>query len=242
MGGFALVVEILLPGLRVSGDADHLLTALLAENLSSQQIVLLSFEGARCPLVLSHPHLSLVKGFLVDNRRDTVWVTDIMITKQAIVSRILKDLLNGIVVKQLPVGFDDSFLLELSCHSTHGKPVFIEHTKDLSYKDRFLFDDGISSVIVFVSVSPSPTHVLSVLGIDLQTTVDLLRKIFGIDLAHGIQDRFHNDSARVIGDMFVDGNKLYFVVSQDSLVLHGIQSVSGKRSYFHTKTTSKPWL
>lgn len=203
-------------------------TAVAAEQLGGQQIIVLGFMTSRGFSVLRQLLLNPIKQVLRNNRRNSIGYNDISIFVLSNVAAIAEHVLNAVEVQRLPQLVADAIFVQPVPQLLHGRAlvIFLER---IQYKGsgqrinlKMLF------LINYITDRQCAAVKLALQRIFFSAADDLFRQICRVVFRIAFQHGFQNDALCALGDHFRCGHHFHAVPFQLRFIPCAVITVSRK--------------
>ena len=223
----ALVVAVLPRGVARPDNARHHSSALSAEELCGEQIVVLAPVHCRSLFVSGHTLLYAVERCFVYDCGNGVGNYDVAEFILADILAVGENAKHGVVLHCKALVLDAALVEQLD-DIVDAHPVEIAR-EDLSYDGRKRLVDLIVVGIIHI-VAEGRTHAVAPCfeGVLRHAALDLFGKLRRIEFGIAFEDSLQQNAVRTLRDAFLRGNDAHAVLFENVLVVGGIVAVAGK--------------
>ena len=225
---YALVVVMNKPRSARSALSAEIGSAITAEQLGRQQIIVLCFMTGRSLFVLCHLFLHTIKQIFGNNGRNAIRDNDFSVTVLTNVSSIVQHVLDTVVGHFLSAGILDSFLIEPITNLRHSRTFIIslERFKDKRRGQRI--DLEILLAVNDISEGMGAAVVFAFQRVFCHAPYNFFCKVSRIIFSHSLKHGFQQNTLGSIGDRFGCGNNFYSVFLELCLISCAVIAISCK--------------
>ena len=225
-GTFIIAVDFTCPA--CTAFAKHQCTAMAAEQLGGEQVVVLCLSTGRGFLVFQHLFLYIVEKIHRHDGWDSIWNQDVTVFQLADIAAVAQHMLDDVEGHRPTTLILDALFVQPVPNLPHGLSVIVPlegfcykgSSERVDFKAVVCVDDiakgnGTASELSFQCVFGHAAH-------------NLFRQVSGIILGITFQHRFQNDALRPLGDDLGGRHELDTVLFQLGLIPGTVVAIPGK--------------